>query len=122
MITAIATLLLLFIVGTIFNFTYVEDFWPTITTISCIAIIIILLFRIAHRILSKDKIDNYRKKWEVPIIHFHGFLYSMVTFLLILKIIMNYNSNTPFLEHTLIFWIIIIAYDIVNVFIIFHTY
>ena len=121
MITTIITLLLLFI-STKFNFTYLEDFGFTIIVLASIAIILTILFIIAHLILSKESLDKYKKKWDMPVIIFLGFLYSMIVFILILKIFLNYNSGISFLEHTLILWICLIAENVINTFVFFYTY
>ena len=122
MITTIIALLLL-LVGSMFNLTYIKDFMPTIIAVTCVALIITFVFWLTNFIIFKTpKLDRYEKNWDEPILVISRFLYSALVCALILKILWNCKNGTSYLENTLLLWGILLVADVANVFIIFNVY
>lgn len=122
MITTIIALLLL-LVGSMFNLTYIKDFMPTIIAVSCVALIITFAFWSANFIIFKTpKLDRYEKNWDDPILVISRFLYSALVCALIFKILWNCKNGASCLENTIMLWGILLVADVANVFIIFNVY
>lgn len=122
MITTIMVMLLTCILAK-FDLIALTKLTTSVKPLIWFIIITTLIFWTLHLIISKDKsFDKFNSIWYEPAIIILQILYSIIVTILIWVMIINVRDGRFFLSHTLIIWILLVLFDIANVYIIFKTY